>query len=70
MLGDDKPILPAHVPNQTAAMLIHQGACMIASIEQAGTGVALLVNKGLNTLVGGPEQAAQHSRPRRRHRSK
>ncbi|ESU34682.1 Dihydrolipoamide acyltransferase, partial [Giardia duodenalis] len=26
VLGDDKLIIPSHIPNQTAAMLIHQGA--------------------------------------------
>lgn len=62
VLGDDKLILPAHIPNQTAAMLIHQGARMIASIEQAGTGVALPAIRGLNALVGGPRGLKQHSR--------
>eukprot|EP00701_Giardia_intestinalis_P000779 XP_001704603.1 Hypothetical protein GL50803_36540 [Giardia lamblia ATCC 50803] len=33
-------------------MLIHQGARMIASIEQAGTGVALPAIRGLDALVG------------------
>ena len=52
VLGDDKLIIPSHIPNQTAAMLIHQGARMIASIEQAGTGVALPAIRGLDALVG------------------
>ena len=38
-------------------MLIHQGARMIASIEQAGTGVALPAIKGLNALVGSCQRA-------------
>ncbi|ESU34775.1 Hypothetical protein DHA2_153738, partial [Giardia duodenalis] len=69
VLGDDKLILPAHIPNQTElAMLIHQGARMIASIEQAGTGVALPAIRGLNALVGSCQrtQATQQSRPRAR----
>ena len=63
VLGDDKLIIPSHIPNQTElAMLIHQGARMIASIEQAGTGVALPVIRDLDALVGSPRGLKQHSR--------
>ncbi|ESU40402.1 Hypothetical protein GSB_155064, partial [Giardia duodenalis] len=51
-LGDEKLIIPAHIPNQTElAMLIHQGARMIASIKQAGADVSLPAIRGLNALV-------------------
>ncbi|ESU34839.1 Hypothetical protein DHA2_154225 [Giardia duodenalis] len=39
-------------------MLIHQGARMIASIEQAGTGVALPAIRDLDALVGGLEDSS------------